>query len=50
MQILDGDLYYRPPEGLDADFEIVNGNLIATFDPTVYDFNIVNGNLIMEEL
>ena len=50
MQILDGNLYYRPPEGLDADFEIVNGNLIATFDPAVYDFSIVDGNLIMEEL
>ena len=50
MQILDGNLYYRPPEGLDADFELVNGNLIATFDPAVYDFSIVDGNLIMEEL
>ena len=51
MTIADGELYFDKPEDLDADFEIVDDELIATFDDTEYDFTIsADGCLIMEEL
>jgi hypothetical protein len=50
MSIRNGHLMYDRPEDLNADFEIVDGHLIATYDPAEYDFNIVNGSLMMEEL